>query len=584
MRHLATVLLITSATGYLPAAVPLRWTVETSRVNPASFEAYQGETLELEAALQSYGKPLEAPLNYSFFWQTNGMGNTYWEKKVVVGSRSRTEEDSNSSVNLNLQPQPTNVLFATFTPSMDVGAKVYNCFIGSPSNIYRAAFQLRLRPSPGAVPNELELPRKHIDFAQVEVENAPWAEQGDVDALAASVAGKLDQADVVAPSKDAKPGQAADALGVATNYLSMRQSSEEGSGYLHWMGRNLLAGMSLDVFFPGFVRVPGWDCFQVGASYDTNPSRLPDYINSVVEPVAAAATAAQEEVGAVRSVLAGEDFRITITNYDSKVNAPELSMEARYSDGTTQRWETVWTETNGLARTKRETLSEVSSNHYDKAESDARYKAWGQNDGYTGEAAPEGFAQYSGPGGLIIGADAGWKNYVSAGGGSYWIWRGNGNVTTSQATGTLDILDSDGNAALSLVKGDKTLESAAAASIAKSADGAKDIVTIVYNVKAEEAPVLEFSAELKPALWFKQTDDGFPGTVAWTSEGNVKWTAVVTLPANGRGFFRATYWKGKENYIRSNKSMALDGGIIIDGVKFSLKVVEINGVKVLGVE
>ena len=96
--------------------------------------------------------------------------------------------------------------------------------------------------------------------------------------------------------------------------------------------------------------------------------------------------------------------------------------------------------------------------------------------------------------------------------------------------------------------------------------------------------MLEFSAELKPALWFKQTDDGFPGTVAWTSEGNVKWTAVVTLPANGRGFFRATYWKGKENYIRSNKSMALDGGIIIDGVKFSLKVVEINGVKVLGVE
>ena len=30
--------------------------------------------------------------------------------------------------------------------------------------------------------------------------------------------------------------------------------------------------------------------------------------------------------------------------------------------------------------------------------------------------------------------------------------------------------------------------------------------------------------------------------------------------------------------------MALDGGIIIDGVKFALKVVEINGVKVLGVE
>ena len=37
------------------AAVPLRWTVETSRVQPAVFYAYQGETLTFEAALQSKG-------------------------------------------------------------------------------------------------------------------------------------------------------------------------------------------------------------------------------------------------------------------------------------------------------------------------------------------------------------------------------------------------------------------------------------------------------------------------------------------------------------------------------------------------
>ena len=44
------------------AAVPLRWTVETSRVQPAVFEAYQGETLELDATLQSYGKPISNAL------------------------------------------------------------------------------------------------------------------------------------------------------------------------------------------------------------------------------------------------------------------------------------------------------------------------------------------------------------------------------------------------------------------------------------------------------------------------------------------------------------------------------------------
>ena len=173
----ALVLASLLASASLPAAVPLSWTVETTRATPATFEAYQGETLTFEAALQSRGKPLEAPLNYSFFWQTNGMGSTYWEKKVVVGSRSRTEEDSNSYVELGL-PTTTNVLFATWSPDMDVGAKVYNCFIGSPSNIYHAAFQLRLRPSPGASPNALPLPVPVIDFARVRVLNPPWGGGG----------------------------------------------------------------------------------------------------------------------------------------------------------------------------------------------------------------------------------------------------------------------------------------------------------------------------------------------------------------------------------------------------------------------
>ena len=502
--HICTILTAALTATFVHAAVPLKWTVETSRVQPVTFEAYHGETLALEATLQSYGKPVSDTLQDArIYWQTNGMGSAYWSAPASASG---------------------NVLRATWTPAMDTGANAVYGFIGVAGEIYRASFQLRMRSSPGAVPNELELPRKHIDFAEIEVKNAPWASATIVNAVSAA---------------------ADNARMTATNALAKATAAQSSA-----------------------------DAAQTSA----------DNAQAVATDAQSAAEAAQEEVGAVRLVLAGEDFRITITNYNSKVHAPELSMEARYSDGTTQRWDAVWSETNGLARAKRETLAEVRSNHYDKAESDARYKAWGQNDGYTGDAAPDGFAQYSGPGGLIIGADSGWKNYVSAGGGSYWIWSGNGNVTTSQATGTLDILDSDGNAALSVVKGDKTIESAAAASISKSSNGVNDIVTIVYNVKAEEAPVLEFSAEVKPATWIKQTDEGFPGSVAWTTEGNVKWTAVVTLPANGRGFFRATYWKGKENYIRSIKSMALDGGIIIDGVKFALKVVEINGVKVLGVE
>ena len=172
MKHLITILslfTLHSSLFAVFAAVPLRWTVETSRAVPATFEAYQGETLELEAALQSYGKPLEAPANYALYWQTNGMGSAWWEAPVSSA------------------PSPTNVLRATWLPAYDVGAKAYTCFIGAPGTIYHAAFQLRLRPSPGATPNELPLPAKTIDFATVTIEHAdaaPWASTNAVQAAA----------------------------------------------------------------------------------------------------------------------------------------------------------------------------------------------------------------------------------------------------------------------------------------------------------------------------------------------------------------------------------------------------------------
>ena len=148
------------------AAVPLSWTVDMKRAQPATFEAYQGEVIAIEAALHADGKPFEAPLNYSLFWQTNGMGRLYWEAPCTVPPP------------LSAAGAGTNVLFATWLPSYDVGAKVYNCFIGSPSNNYHTAFQLRLRPSPGALPNVLPLPVPVIDFAKVRVLNPPWESGG----------------------------------------------------------------------------------------------------------------------------------------------------------------------------------------------------------------------------------------------------------------------------------------------------------------------------------------------------------------------------------------------------------------------
>lgn len=127
-----------------PAAVPLRWTVETSRVQPTALEAYQGEALDLAVSLQSYGRPVEIPGDASLFWQTNGMGARWWTAPASVSS---------------------NVLSAVWSPTNDVGARVYTCFIGQTGSNYRAEFTLRLRPSPGIAPNHLKLPTVTYDAA-----------------------------------------------------------------------------------------------------------------------------------------------------------------------------------------------------------------------------------------------------------------------------------------------------------------------------------------------------------------------------------------------------------------------------------
>lgn len=139
------------------AAVPVRWTAETSRAAPVAIEQFAGTSIDLEAALKSYGSPLDAEGEPRLYWQTNGMGSAWWSAPASASG---------------------SVLRASWTPACETGgASFYKGFIGIPGSIYSAAFTLRLRPSPGAAPNALPLPAPRIDFAAIEVANAPWVEE-----------------------------------------------------------------------------------------------------------------------------------------------------------------------------------------------------------------------------------------------------------------------------------------------------------------------------------------------------------------------------------------------------------------------
>ena len=160
--HLAVVSLLSAVMcGTALAAVPVRWTAETSRVQPIALDAWRGDTLALECTLKSYGQPVAlGAATASLMWQTNGMGATWWQTNATVSADG--------------------VISATWSPSMDPGAPAVAFFLPVQTGdgaSYRAAGTLRFRPSPGAGSQIAELPQPGgtLDFGEFNLVNAPWA-------------------------------------------------------------------------------------------------------------------------------------------------------------------------------------------------------------------------------------------------------------------------------------------------------------------------------------------------------------------------------------------------------------------------
>ena len=152
-------------------AAPLRWTCSWPDAGAQSFALYRGETATFEPRLKINGVVATNAEIAAVWYTTNTMSS------VASGEGGWWRLDN-----------------ATFAPSNDVGALSYRFFVEfrvpgsgtrennsspetldpSPETLYRANGTLRMLPSPGVTPNALPLPAKTIDFAEVEVENAPW--------------------------------------------------------------------------------------------------------------------------------------------------------------------------------------------------------------------------------------------------------------------------------------------------------------------------------------------------------------------------------------------------------------------------
>ena len=122
--------------------------ISTGRPAASNEAYYHGETIEFRAVR---GRSVVTNIEYScVYYQTNGMDSVWWHTDGLV-----------------------------FHPTNDVGAASYRFFLEGRDDLGRdwhANGLLRLLPSPGFTPNEIELPVARLDFAAVDVLNPPWTD------------------------------------------------------------------------------------------------------------------------------------------------------------------------------------------------------------------------------------------------------------------------------------------------------------------------------------------------------------------------------------------------------------------------
>ena len=565
MKHLLSLCLCASVFN-LHSAVPLRWTVETSRVQPATFEAYQGETLDFEATLQSYGKPLAAPSEYAFYWQTNGMGSAWWVRPCRNGEAVSS-------------PLHTNVLFATWTPDMDVGARVYTCFIGQTGTVYHAAFQLRLRPSPGATPNELPLPTPVIDFAKVTVLNPPWSGGSGVDpqevlslvegavggtnAVKAAVAAVANKAD---SQKDGYKGS------IGTVFLTPN-GDRYGVDYAENANYAKEADDATFAYRAGAVEWQGIE----------NKPDIPTKID-VLEAKAYARETYEYMTGNTNAWFAGTNYVVGADAETRHRFAWEDGMDAETVPCSMALWEiregrkqVVWDQRDWTAwywsfksGQMRGEIAAAKAEVYAVVTNDETH-AWAKHYAATGRRNPDASTTFIDTQSVTLSPGMAWETVATVGGCGYWTIVGNGAVIGGSGTNaTLNIKDFEGNSILEITKGKHMLawlDSSDFVGQMTDSDG-----WICFDMMADVKPTGYFSTTLVAADFVAETDANCPAQHRWESLGGGVWRVHFLLKP---GIVARTCFakfqvevEGKTQ-IRYNADTVINGGLIFNGVKIA---------------
>lgn len=281
-------------------------------------------------------------------------------------------------------------------------------------------------------------------------------------------------------------------------------------------------------------------------------------------------------VGTLWSYVYGDSVWIAVTNYMRTVGGVSPSFQLwEVREGVTNLvyWskEEITNVTHDLIHDCKTNLEATVRN----AVAEMPDKAWSKYQSATGNEAPEGVTIVSTPTIQLTGGGE-WYRYVDVASNSVWFLKSNGLHTFGGDTnGYFRILDDEGNATFEVRKTDSYMVDAIASSVHFDEDG-NFCVSFESNVE----PVIYTTATLEHPNFLPQGED--PNvTVTWTQSGGT-YTAKLEQTVKGPSLF--AYAKVEvlgETVIRNTAPTDLQGGIMLNGVKYSVGTATIDNKTVL---
>ena len=600
-RHIAVVCLL-SAAIFASAAVPLTWDVRPGQPAPITFDRYHGETLSFSATFRGFGElPFSPGADIRLWYQTNGMGSAWWSVPATVSS---------------------NVLSATWSPTFDPGSDRVSLFFGAPSNAYAAAV-LRLRHSPGFAPGSMPDPIAFHEsdpeftawlssFQESDPAFASWLESyTPPDTSLEPSTNYTDRA----LSSFAATGTVARALtyGTPTRWTDSTGCVWEARniGYADWLvetngvpfmslyyngegswtnettslwwdyecwfcsGRNIDMGVEIQENVLEFAA-------DTNIEIDDNPvwvsmrfSRPSIYImkqsyigrvaltNDI--PAAPDLSPIQQDIADLRTesalvyrLYSGSNVVAEVTNYNSQVHAPSLRL---LQLNESNEYITVWTETNGLARTLA-----AATNYADNAIADrAAPRAWSRTTSGLGAEAPSNTTWISTPTTVIAGGFE-YSKFVDTYG-EVWVLSSNGMAAefNPDTNAYFRITADDGTPVFSVEKSDAQLVGANASGITVG----ESSITIPVPVVSSAAPTMYWRYSLSSGDWADETTHPSNMGVMWEG-GPGTWQCNITFDGTRPSsmFFKFNFLQEGGVVIRNNATTDLSSGIWVNGVKF----------------